>query len=318
MGISDDFGGDFGGGFDSSGDSGGGGGNNINTSAVDQAIADSISSGASNPNAGASTTGNDFSAWANGGGGPSFSKLHGTGKNSLRSIDMVPAPYTKDELKELKSQLHTPAKERPDPVGPPVSGKMQQAFKTMQHLNQALENPQDVVSYPELSKSMQDRNKGIESALKEINTDDKGEKSNRNNISYKEAFQGRKYAGAGIDKETGKAGLVTNTEIGRLTALGSITPLPGAGAAARAIDYAADFPLGSFNVKGFENKEPTTPTPPSPSDSNNSQYPIIKKKTTKGITNSTPNNTTLAIAEPDEGPTRNQLRTARRQITRFA
>ena len=43
-----------------------------------------------------------------------------------------------------------------------------------------------------------------------------------------------------------------------------------------------------------------------------------KKVRTKGITNSTPNKTTLAIAEPDEGPTRNQLRTARRQITRYA
>ena len=46
--------------------------------------------------------------------------------------------------------------------------------------------------------------------------------------------------------------------------------------------------------------------------------PKKKKKKIIGITNSTPNKTTLAIAEPDEGPTRNQLRTARRQITRYA
>ena len=46
--------------------------------------------------------------------------------------------------------------------------------------------------------------------------------------------------------------------------------------------------------------------------------PKKKKKKIIGITKSTPNKTTLAIAEPDEGPTRNQLRTARRQITRYA
>ena len=42
-----------------------------------------------------------------------------------------------------------------------------------------------------------------------------------------------------------------------------------------------------------------------------------KSITTKGITKSIPNSTSLAIAEKDQGPTRNQLRTARRQITRY-
>ena len=45
--------------------------------------------------------------------------------------------------------------------------------------------------------------------------------------------------------------------------------------------------------------------------------PIKKRGPTKGITKSIPNNTSLAIAENDQGPTRNQLRTARKQITRY-
>ena len=49
----------------------------------------------------------------------------------------------------------------------------------------------------------------------------------------------------------------------------------------------------------------------------NNSTPIKKRGSTKGITKSIPNSTSLAIAENDQGPTRNQLRKARRQIIRY-
>tara|TARA_R110002074_G_C12400205_1_gene654078 strand:- start:150 stop:1082 length:933 start_codon:yes stop_codon:yes gene_type:complete len=49
----------------------------------------------------------------------------------------------------------------------------------------------------------------------------------------------------------------------------------------------------------------------------NSSTPIKKRGSAKGITKSIPNSTSLAIAENDQGPTRNQLRKARRQIIRY-
>ena len=49
----------------------------------------------------------------------------------------------------------------------------------------------------------------------------------------------------------------------------------------------------------------------------NNFTPIKKRGSAKGITKSIPNSTSLAIAENDQGPTRNQLRKARRQIIRY-